>query len=336
MHLARASLVLTASLAVGALSITACDGEPTRLRSGRDAGTTMADAHVTPGTDAATPRRIEVGPLPPDPMLEAIDRTRSPSCPASSRWIVAVRGRVVDENGAPIEGAFVQSCLLLGGTDRRVCLRPSTSDADGVLTAIFPEENRCVDEVALRMLVPDSTLATGYCAVPEPDAEGVLVANRPLVLVDTAAPRERPPVGDEAAMRELAFDGVALMASPQAIGVDRYAEIGARVVPGSLATDTCLGGGEPMDLLVAFSPESAVDVRAGLPATIEARGFSPGERVELFVLGGLATMLADGALVPEAEWHPFATATVAADGTLATPSGAGVPHLGWLGLRRAR
>ena len=98
--------------------------------------------------------RLEVGPLPPDPMLEAIDRTRAASCPASSRWVVAVRGRVVDERGAALEGAFVQPCLLLGGTDRRVCLRPSTSDADGVLTAILPEENRCVDEVALRILVP--------------------------------------------------------------------------------------------------------------------------------------------------------------------------------------
>jgi hypothetical protein len=335
MDLARASLLFVLVIAVG-LGLTACDGEPTRLRSGRDAGTVTTDAPTPPGVDAAAPMRIEVGPLPPDPMLEATDRTRSASCPASSRWVVAVRGRVVDERGAPIEGAFVQSCLLLGGTDRRVCLRPSTSGADGVVTAIFPEENRCVDEVALRMLVPDTTLATGYCAVPEPDDAGVLVASRPLVLVDTTAPSSRPPVGDEAAMRELAFDGVALMASPRAIGVESYGEIGARVVPGSLATDTCLGDGQPMDLLVAFSPESAVEDRAGLAATIDARGFSPGERVELLVLGGLATMLADGALVPEAEWHPFATVTVGADGRLVTPSGAGVPHLGWLGLRRAR
>ena len=335
MDLARASLLLVPALATS-LGLAACDGEPTRLRGGRDAGGAATDAHTPPGVDAAAPMRIEVGPLPPDPMLDAIDRTRAASCPSSSRWVVAVRGRVVDERGAPIEGAFVQPCLLLGGTDRRVCLRPSTSDAQGVLTAILPEENRCVDEVALRMLVPDSTLATGYCAVPEPDDAGVLVSDRPLVLVDTTAPSTRPPVGDEATMRELAFDGVALMASPRAIGVESYGAIGARLVPGSLATDTCLGNGEPMDLLVAFSPESAVDDRAGLPATIEARGFSAGERVELFVLGGLATMLADGALVPEAEWHPFATATVGADGTLVTPTGTGVPHLGWLGLRRAR
>ena len=47
-------------------------------------------------------------------------------------------------------------------------------------------------------------------------------------------------------------------------------------------------------------------------------------------------MLASGELVPEAAWHRFGTATVADDGTITTASGAGVPHLGWLGLRRAR
>lgn len=314
--------------------LAACGDAPTRMREARDAGSTASDAHVPIGTDAASPR-IEVGPLPPDPMLEATDRTRGASCPSSSRWVVAVRGRVVDEDGAPIEGALVQPCLLLGGTDRRVCLRPSASDAEGVLTAILPEESRCVDEVALRMLVPESARATGYCAVPEAGEDGVLVPDRALVLVGTSAPRARPPVGDEGAMREVSFEGVTLTTSPRVVGTDRYDTMGARVLSGALATATCLGDGTPMDLLVAFTPEVAVEDRAGLPASIEARGFSPGERVELFVLGGLATMLASGELVPEAEWHRFATATVSPDGTITTSSGEGVPHLGWLGIRRA-
>lgn len=325
-----------AIVAASSLALVACGDTPPRMRGARDGGPVASDAYAPMGTDAASPPRIEVGSLPADPMLEAIDRTRAASCPSTSRWVVAVRGRVVDETGAPIEGAFVQPCLLLGGTDRRVCLRPSTSDAEGVLTAILPEENRCVDEVALRMLVPESTRATGYCAVPEAGEDGVLVPDRPLVLVDTSAPRMRPPVGDEAAMREVSFDGLALMTIPRVIGAESYDAMGARLVPGALATDTCLGDGTPMDLLVAFAPEAAVDDREGLPATIEARGFSPGESVELFVLGGLATMLANGELVPEAEWHRFGTATVSSDGHLTTSSGAGVPHLGWLGIRRVR
>ncbi|MFN7700357.1 MAG: hypothetical protein ACK6CU_29085 [Deltaproteobacteria bacterium] len=333
MRLGPISLLLAPLLCV----LSACGEEPTRLRNGPDSGESMPDAHAPRAmVDAARPPPIEVGPLPADPELDATDRTRGAGCPASSRWVVAVRGRVVDERGDAIEGAFVQPCLLLGGTDRRVCLRPAMSDAQGVVTAILPPENRCVDEVALRMLVPDSTLATGYCAVPEPDESGVLVSSRPLVLVGTDAPRTLPPVGDEAASRELVFDGVSLTTTPRAIGSENYAELAARVLDGALATETCLGNGEAMDLLVAFSPESAVDDRAGLPSRVEARGFSPGERVELFVLGGLATMLADGSLVPEAEWHSFATVTVGEDGTVQTPPGAGVPHLGWLGLRRAR
>ncbi len=329
-----------AIVVVSALALAACGDSPPRMRSTRDAGSVASDAYAPMGTDAASPPRIEVGPLPNDPMLDATDRTRGASCPLSSRWVVAVRGRVVDETGAPIEGAFLQPCLVLGGTDRRVCLRPSTSDADGVVTAIFPEESRCVDEVALRMLVPESARATGYCAVlaaggPDAVDDGVIVPDRPLVLVDTDAPRMRPPVGDEASMREVSFEGLALMTIPRVIGAESYDAMGARLVPGALATDTCLGDGTPMDLLVAFSPEAAVDDRAGVPATIEARGFAPGETVELFVLGGLATMLANGDLVPEAEWHRFGAATVSEDGRITTPSGSGVPHLGWLGVRRA-
>lgn len=320
-------------------SLGACGDAPARMRGARDAGSIATDAYTPLGTDAASPR-IEVGPLPSDPMLDAIDRTRAASCPATSRWVVAVRGRVVDEAGTPLAGALAMPCLLLGGTDRRVCLRPTPSDADGVVTMIFPEESRCVDEVALRVLVPESSRAVGYCAVHEVGGheageEGVLVPERPLVLLDTSAPQEKPPLGDEAATREVRFDGLTLHAIPRAIGAESYDALRARVASGALATDTCLGDGTPMDLLVAFAPEAPVDDASGLSASIEARGFSPGERVELFVLGGLATTLPSGELVPEATWHRFGSATVSPDGRVATPAGAGVPHLGWLGLRRA-
>jgi len=323
----------TAALAT--LALVGCDEMAPRGRGGRDAGAPTTDAHVVPGVDAAR-MRIDLGPLPPDPALDAMDRTRAASCPASARWIVAVRGRVVDENGAPIEEAYVQSCLLQGGSDRRVCLRPAISAADGVFTAILPEESRCVDELALRMLVPDSSLATGYCSIPEDVVDGVIVPSRPLVLVDTAPARTLPPAGDPTSMREIAFDGLTLMASPDAIGPESYDAMAAVVVPGSLATETCLGDGTPMDLLVAFSPEEGVELVEGLPTRIDASGFSPGESVELFVLGGLAVELANGAEVREGHWHRFATATVAGDGTVSTGPGAGLPYLGWLGLRRPR
>ena len=176
MDLARASLLLVPALATS-LGLAACDGEPTRLRGGRDAGGAATDAHTPPGVDAAAPMRIEVGPLPPDPMLDAIDRTRAASCPSSSRWVVAVRGRVVDERGAPIEGAFVQPCLLLGGTDRRVCLRPSTSDAQGVLTAMLgpakspnaPGRGRLHDRARFAMLwLSRGQFFSGHARTPHP------------------------------------------------------------------------------------------------------------------------------------------------------------------------
>lgn len=336
----RRTTTRTTATVLATLALAGCDGMTPRGRSGRDAGGGASPDASTPMVDAAR-MRIELGPLPPDPALDAIDRTRAASCPASARWVVAVRGRVVDQDGAPIEGAYVQTCLLQGGSDRRVCLRPAISTADGVLTAILPEESRCVDELALRMVVPESTRATGYCSVPEDVVDGVIVPSRPLVLLDTAPARSLPPAGDPASMREIAFDGITVTASPSAIGPESYDAMAAVVVPGALATETCLGDGTPMDVLVGFSPEASVELVEGLPTRIDASALaagslSPGESVELFVLGGLAVELASGVEVREGHWHRFATATVAPDGSITTGAGAGLPYLGWLGMRRAR
>jgi hypothetical protein len=58
--------------------------------------------------------------------------------------------------------------------------------------------------------------------------------------------------------------------------------------------------------------------------------------VELFVLGGLETYLADRTPVPEADFARFGTATVSADGTeIASDPGSGLPHFTWLGYRPA-
>lgn len=311
-----------------------CEGAmAARGSSGRDAGA-AADAAMR-GADPPPPWR-DLGPLPPDPSLDGVDRTRAASCPASASWVVAVRARIVAESGAPIAGAYLQTCIQIGGSDRRVCLRPSMTDARGVVTALVPEESRCVGELALRALLPDTTRATSYCAVLDAPVDGVVSASRPIVLVDTVRPRSRPPAGEPTSMRDVVFDGVTLSTSPNAIGADAYEMLSARVTPGLFAAEACLGDGSSMDALVAFAPEAHVELASGLPARIEGHGFAPGERVDLFVLGGLAVELAGGVEVREGHWHRFGTVTVARDGTLSTSAGQGVPYLGWLGLRRAR
>ena len=70
----------------------------------------------------------------------------------------------------------------------------------------------------------------------------------------------------------------------------------------------------------------------GFPVRIPANGLAEGTRVELLVLGGLETRLADGTSVHEADFDVFGTATVT-DGMIVSDPGSELPYLSWLGYR---
>ena len=161
--------------------------------------------------------------FPPDPLGE-IDPTPDPSCTAT--WTVGARGRIVDEAGVGVEGARSQMCLRLED-ETLLCLVPPVTDAEGYFHQAFTseipgEEPRCLQEFAIRALLPNAGFATTYChAVLTPEA-GVLTLEDPVVPHEVA-PTALPAEGDREAMREVTLhDGLVLDVAPTALPHDHH------------------------------------------------------------------------------------------------------------------
>ncbi len=268
--------------------------------------------------------------FPPDPLGE-IDPTPDPSCTAT--WTVGARGRIVDEAGVGVEGARSQMCLRLED-ETLLCLVPPVTDAEGYFHQAFTseipgEEPRCLQEFAIRALLPNAGFATTYChAVLTPEA-GVLTLEDPVVLYEVA-PTALPAEGDREAMREVTLDdGLVLDVVPSALLGD-YERLSAQ--RHAVTAPPCFARGADLLGLYAFTPEVRVD--PGFRVRIPNRhGLEEGARVELLLLGGLETILPDERLIAEADFEVFGTATVR-DGFIESDAGSELPYLTWLGYRR--
>ena len=64
-------------------------------------------------------------------------------------------------------------------------------------------------------------------------------------------------------------------------------------------------------------------------------GTTPGERIEVSLLGGLATELPDGTFIDEGQLVALGTGTVGGDGLTAFPPEVSLTYLSWLGWRHA-
>lgn len=315
----RAPWVLGALL--GALALAGCDGD-----GGDDAGADAGamDAGEAP-MDAGEPG-CDAG---ADP-FSCEDLTPDPSCPAS--WVVGLTGTVVDEAGAPVQGAFTQACLRLHPDDSLVCLSPPPGGtaADGSFAIVIPESLRCINRAVMRVIAPTLPFATTYCPIVfGPDVTPIFDVADPYVM-RPVAPATVPARGDETMARDVTFpDGVVLTLAPRAIPMSGdYDELAGGTVDASATA--CFAGGETFDGAYVFSPESPVTggARVSLP---NADGLSPGAQVDLFLLGGLETYLLDGTMIEEAELGSVGTATVSADGTvIETDPGSELPYLSWL------
>ena len=255
--------------------------------------------------------------------------------PCEAAHVERIEGTAVDEAGEPVEGARPQACIRVAPDGHLICLEPPMAAADGAFTIEVPEDNRCVEELALRLLLPGSEFATTYCEVEVDPEGGVLTLDEPTVLYATEPPTTLPPLGDEAAARTVVFsDGLELEVTPSELGFGvEYDQLAARRVPVDpapcFATDTA-----GLEGLYAFRPEGPVE-GDGFPLRIpNTTGLAPGTTVELLVLGGLETRLPDGTLVQEADFVPFGTATVDDAGEhIESDEGVGLPYFTWLGYR---
>lgn len=317
--------------ACGAESDDACtdcadagDAAPADSGSGTDATTDAA-------TDAADDTTVEdVG--------EELDFTPDPSCTEGS-WVVRVGGQVVDEAGAPLEGAKAQVCLRRAASEVALCLRPTDVDSAGNFSVVLPESERCVERLSLRVIKTGSTLATTYCHVETAGAEADLVVAEPFTVFDTPEPVSRPPAGDSGAARDVDFGGLVVSVVPDELrngasanGVEIYDELRAVVLDPSTVSSCMFDSLAGLRGVAGFDPEAdVVDVSWNVTVVDPVGGLTPGATVEFFVLGGLEPKTDAGELIPEAEWVSGGTGTVGDDGATITAAGvmSGVNWLGW-------
>ncbi len=263
----------------------------------------------------------------PVPLLTDADRVPDPSC--SATWVAAITARVVDGDARPVAGAHVAPCIRLGdgiGT----CLTPVDTDARGwALWSVAPE-HRCLERVALRVLVPGRGHAASYQALALTPIDAVIDVQEDLVVVETFEAIERSPLGDPSAPHEIRFAGdVTLTVRPESMGdATSYGQTGLRAMAGADAPSFMHQAGEP-DLVFALSPDAELlePASLSLPAPGGARD---GTSFEVMVLGGIYTPLADGSIVEEGALRTFARATVSG-GRLTVE---GLPRLGWIGFVR--
>lgn len=268
--------------------------------------------------------------FPADP-LDAIDATPDPTC--TGTWAVGGRGQIVDERGRPVAGARPQMCLR-SPTDTLLCVMPPEAAADGFWHQEVPEgDPRCVAEIALRALLPNAGFGTTYCHVPLTTNGGVIELREPIVLFETEPAITLPPLGDETSVRTVVLaDGLELDVTPDVLFGDDYDMLAGRRIDHS--DPPCFAEGIALDGLYVLGPETSVlGETGGYPVRIPAGGLAEGTRVELLVLGGLETRLADGSMVHEADFDVFGTAIVSG-GMIVSDPGSELPYLSWLGYRR--
>lgn len=327
--------LLTASLAAG------CGGDS----DDTPGDTSTADATGDVGGDDAGVDAVgtdtgtdtpgdDTGPAPVD---TGLDTPGPESCEdLGGRLVQQVRGTIVDESGTPIEGAKAQVCIRGAGGGALVCLRPGDTDAQGGFDIGVPQINQCMDEMTLRSLVPSQPYATTYCHVPLEGAQTTMdLTGSPFVLFGTTPPTTLPDRGDGTQTVTVVFaDGLEVDVRPEALSgvASEYDRMSASRVDPTSDGLCFLSVDNVPDRLYAFLPEvdilnDAFDVR--IP---NDDGLAAGTEVELWVLGGLATTIQGGGSVREAEWEPYGTGTVDADGAfIAAP--AGFHTFNWFGYR---
>lgn len=265
-----------------------------------------------------------------------VDRTPDPSC--TGTWVVGMQGRVVDESGRGVAGAFPQICIRIAVTDRLLCLRPYPAAPDGSYSILIPETERCMDRAAMRSLLPDADFAPTYCDLALTPSDGI-VDIPDVTLYATSAPTDLPPPGDLEAPRTVTFeDGLEIDVRPRGMmgGEPAYSSLAARRLSPSEAG--CITRDIPSGAVAvyAISPEAGVTGGAFPVRIPNSSGLPAGSAVEIYVLGGLSTVLPDGAPLAEAEWGLVGTGTVSTDGaTVESDPGAGLSYLSWMTFRPA-
>lgn len=263
-------------------------------------------------------------PAPAFPELQDLDLSGGADC--TGDYTAAITGRIIDGDGNAVEGGRAQLCIHR--TDENfICLSPALSEASGWWVRSVDEENRCIDRIALRSTSPDDRVATTYCPVDLIVESGIHEHPFDIVLyeLDDVA---LPPVGDENTPREVTIgDGLVLTNIVPERFFGRYEEIGATRVD-----SPCFGEGMNLDGAYALGPEALPSEEGFNVRVPNTTGLADGTRVELFILGGLFTVLVDDTVVEESTLAKFGEGTVVGD-MIVGDADALLTELTWLAYR---
>ncbi len=290
---------------------------------------------------------VDPGPTPPAIIYPAddlgnIDPTPAAGCTGS--WVVGVRGRVVNESGAGIQG--IANACVTTSTNEFQCLEGVPTDANGYWNFAVPAptpgveqaDSRCISLMRTRAVTSTPGFAATYCELPTTNiTAGIMEMDQAATLYRIDAPSSLPPRGDENAVRDVVFaDGLVVEVVPARLFGSDYDNLAARRVNLAAGNPCFVEDSDNLLGLYAMGPEvllhysDNVGFRIRIPNN---HGLNEGDRVELLALGGLEVIELDDKTIHEAEFDTFGTATVVGSEIVSDP-GSELPAIGWFGYRR--
>lgn len=268
----------------------------------------------------------------PSVQLNADEQNKPASC--RDAWVAAAVGRVQDERGRGVEGAYVGYCTK---ADTSVCLATVPTEKDGWYTYRIDANFRCVREIVANAQPKPADMgkfSPAYCKLALTAERGLLEVEEALTMYPLEAPN-RPP---GAARTTITFpSGLQLqLAKDDLLEDDRAEKLGAAIL--DLSELPCfVKPSDNLDTLVVFGPEINADIFRDKPKIGFAvpTSLAEGTKVELLLLGGFTTFADQETQLDEGSFEPYGTGTVK-DGMVVPDRGSELPALTALGIRKQR
>jgi len=251
--------------------------------------------------------------------------------------LTGVSGVVLDGDGNPVTGLFVQPCTY--SDDAEKCHK-ATTKADGSFSLSFAPAIK-VNALHVRFVTDDFTPSACHWEFEElPFANNEVVFEQPFVIEAMGEPDATVDIGSEGA--DVSADGMSF-----SIGADDwfpgiFEPTSVRVH--KLDLDAHLPCFVPEDNvpdgLYALTPDwLSFSTPGGLEVSFEnSKGLGAGATVDLYVLGGLDTKIrpleGEPVHLHTGDYYKFGTGTVSADGNeIVSDPGMGLPAMGWMGWK---
>jgi len=331
----------------GALWFASCG--PDDIDSGKDVITdTEAEIPEPDVNDLADVSRAEsyVGEVAPDlpvdiepelSRVETVDEKEEELIDLGPGILKKVQGTVVDGDGQPVSGLFVQPCTY---TETGESCHKTSSKTDGSWELSFDPPKEIVG-LHVRFVDDAYTPLICHYDLDELSMEfNVVDFKVPFVLFDMPE-TVTVPVGTADPV-EISADGLAVTLPPEVLADVLWEDtmIRVRAFPLDVMTPCFFEPDNAPDALYASTPDW---IGFATPGGLEVRfantkGLAPGEKVNLFVVGGFGTVVhpleGDPIPIPVGTVHELGTGTVSEDGSkIVSDPGTGMPGLGWLGWK---